>query len=557
MDQHPFTEKVLLDILSKEVIMKLSDLFQKTQNTIQENVSTQDNGKSISSKAIFEQIRALTPGKVLQGEVVETKGNEVIIKLAGDLLLTARLDQKVNIEEGKSLFFEVKNNGKVLSLSPLFTNTSAADNVMKALHMAKIPVNQNTVEMTERMMKQGMSVDSHSLQMIFKDVTANEQVPVEQIVKLHQMQMPVNEANINQLNHYMDMTHYLTDGMNEVISSIPDTFHEILSSLGDEKAVSLYAQMLEVLSFSPENNEIELTSQKSLVEVFQKIVNTMNDNDLSVLTENGDEIITGEKLPSHVPVFNDGIKEVLSDPEKILSILSSIENGQIEKTSPYHTNLLRSLISLLKEPAVVNILQEQFKNQWIISPEQVADKEHVQEVYEKVRRQLESLKVVLDKNGAEQSTTAKGVNTLRQNIDFMHQLNQVYTYIQLPLMLNQKMSNGELYVFTNKRLLVKEKGSVSALLHLDMENLGMIDVYITMQDSKVNTRFTVSDDDMLDFLNDHMDVLTKHLSQKGYSMDYEMKIRDMDETKNCPLDLLSGEEHKDQISTQYAFDVRA
>ncbi len=514
--------------------MKLSDLFQKPQNTIQESVSIADNGKSISSKAIFEQIRALTPGKVLQGEVVETKGNEVIIRLAGDLLLTARLDQKVNIEEGKLLFFEVKNNGKVLSLSPLFTNTSAADNVMKALHMAKLPVNQNTVEMTERMMKQGMSVDSHSLQMIFMDVTNNEQVPVEQIVKLHQMQMPVNEANINQLNHYMDMTHYLTDGMDEVISSIPETFHEILSSLGDEKAVSLYVEMLEVISSSPKNNQIEVSSQKSLVEVFQKIVNTMNDNDLSVLTENGDENL-----------------------EKILSFLSQIENGQVEKTSPYHTNLLRSLVSLLKEPAVVNILKEQFKNQWIMSPEQVADKVHVQEVYEKVRRQLESLKVVLDKNGAEQSTTAKGVNTLRENIDFMHQLNQVYTYIQLPLMLNQKMTNGELYVFTNKRLLVKEKGSVSALLHLDMENLGMIDVYITMQDNKVNTRFTVSDDDMLDFLNDHMDLLTKHLSQKGYSMDYEMKIRDMDETKHCPLDLLSGEDHKDQISTQYAFDVRA
>jgi hypothetical protein len=66
---------------------------------------------------------------------------------------------------------------------------------------------------------------------------------------------------------------------------------------------------------------------------------------------------------------------------------------------------------------------------------------------------------------------AKEVTNLRQNIDFMNQLNQMYTYIQLPLKMSNKTANGELYVFTNKRSLVKENGAVSALLHLNMENL--------------------------------------------------------------------------------------
>ena len=63
----------------------------------------------------------------------------------------------------------------------------------------------------------------------------------------------------------------------------------------------------------------------------------------------------------------------------------------------------------------------------------------------------------------------------------MNQLNHMQTYLQLPLKMNGKRENGDLYVYTNKKSLAKKDGNVSALLHLDMQFLGALDVMISMQ----------------------------------------------------------------------------
>ncbi|HKM34867.1 MAG TPA: flagellar hook-length control protein FliK [Lachnospiraceae bacterium] len=534
--------------------MKLSDFFSSSANKIQESGSVTENTQNVTSDRIPKQIQVLTPGKVLQGEVIEKSGNEVMIRLAGDLLLAARLDQEVNVEEGRLLTFEVKNNGKTVSLSPLFANTASTDNVMKALHMANIPINENTVEMTELMMRQGMSVDSHSLQYVFKDVAANGQIPVSQIVKLHQMEIPVNEANLGQLKSYLDMTHHLIDGMEEVIASIPNTFDEICKAQGDEKAILLYDQIIG--DFFPGKSQktagMGFHNLNSLFQVLKGAVNNVETEQPPFLTQQ--EIYTVSVEPQ---VDTRLLTDILSDMQNIDNAFTKEGNILTEEANKTNIRLLRNLVHVMRDPTFIKMIKEEFKNEWTMLPEEVSDKEHVQEMYDRVRRQLESLKSTLENNGAGQSTMAKEVTNLRQNIDFMNQLNQLYTYIQLPLRMSHKATNGELYVFTNKRSLVKENGLVSALLHLNMEYLGMIDVYIAMQNNKVNTRFTVADDGMLDFLNQHMDVLSNRLSQKGYSLNCEMKVMDRAEAKQSPIELLSEAESKGQIIAQYAFDVRA
>ena len=49
---------------------------------------------------------------------------------------------------------------------------------------------------------------------------------------------------------------------------------------------------------------------------------------------------------------------------------------------------------------------------------------------------------------------------------------------------------------------MNKDGNVSALLHLDMENLGPMDVYVAMQNNRVNTHFYMQDDDMYADYND-------------------------------------------------------
>ena len=89
----------------------------------------------------------------------------------------------------------------------------------------------------------------------------------------------------------------------------------------------------------------------------------------------------------------------------------------------------------------------------MLRPEEVSVPGRVEEMYRRLDRQLRSLGSALEDAGQTGSTAYRAVSSMSQNIDFLQQLNQMYTYVQLPLRLQQRDAQGELYVYTNKRSL--------------------------------------------------------------------------------------------------------
>ena len=167
----------------------------------------------------------------------------------------------------------------------------------------------------------------------------------------------------------------------------------------------------------------------------------------------------------------------------------------------------------------------------------------------------------LEQTGQQQSTVYKATVNMNQNLDFLQQLNQMYTYVQLPVKLQHSEAHGDLYVYTNKRHLAARDGQISALLHLDMEHLGPVDVYVAMQNERLNTNFYLRDDEMLDFINEHMEMLTQRLENRGYHCNFELTVRSREEQaeeqkqSSANIDSLLVREAKVPIA-MYSFDVR-
>ncbi len=120
-------------------------------------------------------------------------------------------------------------------------------------------------------------------------------------------------------------------------------------------------------------------------------------------------------------------------------------------------------------------------------------------------------------------------------------------------------AHGDLYVYTNRKSAVKEDGSVSALLHLDMEYLGPLDVYVMLKETKVNTQFYLQDESMIDFIADHIHVLNERLEKRGYTLHAEMKVAEEKEetTAKDVIKNITAKEPKTMLLAHYAFDVRA
>lgn len=100
------------------------------------------------------------------------------------------------------------------------------------------------------------------------------------------------------------------------------------------------------------------------------------------------------------------------------------------------------------------------------------------------------------------------------------------------------------------------KENISAVLRLDMQYLGMMEVYVRLNNStNVSTDFTFENEETLDFVEEHIDMLNERLEKLGY------KVSNSFNTKAFRNDILSGDddskEDKGDPISFYRFDVRA
>ncbi len=214
------------------------------------------------------------------------------------------------------------------------------------------------------------------------------------------------------------------------------------------------------------------------------------------------------------------------------------------------------LMKLFGSKEYNQVMAKAMEQQWLIKPEQVAGKKDVETFYRRLQSQTEQLMESLHQAGKD-TPLAKSLTAMQNNIDFMNQMNQMFQYVQLPLKMSGGEAHGDLYVYTNRKSAKKEDGSVSALLHLDMEHLGPMDVYVRMQDMNVSTKFYLKDDGIIDFIAEHIHLLDERLQKRGYS--FRSEIFQSEEIKGSPnvIETLTAQERKATLLAQYSFDVRA
>ena len=541
--------------------MKLTGWFSQDKIADNSRVQTPNNA---NTEQVNRQIRALVPGQTLRGEVVSREGNNAQIRLLQDVLVDAKVDADIRLELGQNITFQVKNNGQTLNLSPLFTNMATEGTVLKALDMASLPVNENTVAMTKQLMDAGLPIDKNTLQQIWHESNAFPDAEILDLVNLHRVELPVTEENITQIASYRNLTHQLTAGIAETGESLTNMLQGLVESGDIEQAATIYSEVLELLAFEDAAGETVTGQQQTEGPLPEPGV------DVTVTPEEAEQmpVKPSATAPEAVP----GQKTIIEEPTETASGNGQTikENPGAEKTqeAPQLQNLQKLLKqgletkdipllrSILHNSKVAELPAKLLADRWSIKPEDVESPEKVEELYQKLGKQLKGLSNLLEENGQRGSSAYQNVTNLSQNVDFLQQINQTYAYIQLPLHLRQgEHKTGELFVYTNKKNLARKDGQVSALLHLDMEHLGPLDVYVTLKDTKVSTKFYVQNDAILDYLEANMDVLTERLQKRGYDCKCETTLRtELQQTAQAMAPLLKTE--GSVPVAQYAFDVR-
>ena len=146
------------------------------------------------------------------------------------------------------------------------------------------------------------------------------------------------------------------------------------------------------------------------------------------------------------------------------------------------------------------------------------DGESLQRQIESLNRSLAELGAQAASAGAEGKALAAQLETYAAQLRQQEQIQQ-FTYLQIPVMLREKESTAELYVFhRDKHGKPASPGATVVMLVLDTQSMGRVESVVRAEDRKVHIRMRVENERVAQLFEGKTALLDKALEEEGYTL---------------------------------------
>lgn len=587
-----------ITILYQGDAMQISNLVSQYNNSVA-NGEPMTGAKGVEK--LVSSLNEMSKGMIFEGTVSSVRGNQVKLALSNGQQILARLAGKFSFEQGQSVFFQVKNNdGGTIEIKPYTVDGEGANlTLMDALKAAGLSVDGINLSMVNKMMEEHMPIDKTSLNQMYQLVQDNKDINVTTLVELKRLGIEINQVNAAQFENYANDKQAITIAMDSLIDELPnalsaedlsmyklvtqarDILNIVTEGLPEEAFISSeasdmsqyeaimrdnksapvvkkhfnIAELFESLnSVSGESQDIHTTQKINNAPAIDTILlqeNETKSNTIGFLLSDKQIEELNEQVRMLLPDLQENNISLYSEDSSVVGILNDI-NSMLENT-PANADALRHLFS---GEAFKLMLKEALEQQWMIKPGDLEkNPKKLDGLYDKIEKQITNMEIILKTSGVVNPKAEALADNIRGNIEFMNQINEAYTYVQVPLKMNEKNASGQLYVYTNKKSMSNPDKELSAFLHLDLEHLGGTDVSIKMLHRKVTTNFYLDSDESYALVKQFLPVLEKRLQDKGYNCELNVN------SGSKQMNFVAGFLKKDLPPTgqvhRYSFDIRA
>lgn len=490
------------------------------------------------------------------------------------------------------------------------------DTIDQALEEAGLSKSARNSDVVRSLLMNQQSISRENLLSSIRLCATYPDADVNSVITLRRLGLPLTPENLAQFEQYENNAHSLLDHFAQITDSIGDLMNAIgtqvprlsgqtagqllnlalSSSLTPEEQALKEAQaaaseaQTEAVAQEGEGSDAPETAEKAPANAadaalseetevssspfsrMKQIFSSLTDGASvakAALSETG--LAKDYKVPfiheqvgfSLSPEEREALHSLLSDLPLPEELTTSLQEGTLT-TRDFLTAVRQALprmsseqaAGLLSSPAFQRLVKDQFLSNWTLSPEKLKQKGAVEELYQQISSQVDKLshfsQDVFGKNlfeNLQQQTTQTS-----QNLNFMKLLNDTYQYVQLPVKLQQQNAHGDLYVMTRKESLRRHPDSLKALLHLDMDHLGSLDIHIIRENTSITTKFFVDEKDTLQLLEKNINLLQDALNEQGFSFSSEFSMKEKD--FNLVNDFMNAEAPVGTIA-RYNFDLRA
>ena len=530
----------------------------------------------VSGNAILSQAQE---GQTFTGQVVDINGLQVTIQMEGNQMLQARMAEAMNLNMGDSLAFLVKENtGNIVTIKPLATDMQSVKDqtIFDLLEKNQLSPSDKNYQIAEALLSENMPADRASMQKILQQAYRYPGVDVQTIVSMNKMNLPVTEETIAGFEQYQTNQHAMMQalsGMTEELTtymSNPEGMQEMLPILSD-------TQDLPVMDM-----DLLLRANGQSGEATPDILNPATE--YAGLQKEGISGpvpgISAEQIAVYAEKFGMAEGEISGITDQLLNMHLSAQTIQTvfdQSDTPMQlANHLQALVSAAVDHAVTDteklkdffasdnmkaLLEMAVKDKFTLNPEKMEQPQELSDlykhIYEKMNRLMQQMGGQDNPSGQHLPESAKG---MQERILFLQNLSNLFPYAQLPVRMEGRDGNADLFVYMNKKRLQEKKEDVSALLHLDMEFLGPTDVHVSLRGTMVHTKFYVEDEESAKLIDAHMNQLEQAVAENGYSLTNEVIMREPtlhpETEKNAVIKEMFGDDAIEKSVKRYSFDVR-
>ncbi len=484
--------------------------IHSTQPTVTVNGSEQGN-------TALTILRSLADGDTFSANITDVSGEQVTITLDGGQSFTASLLNSTAYNIGDRACFVIQDNkGENIVLKAVTMQATALETAMinKSLKAAGIMPTLRNREMVLELMRNGMPIGRDALLDMVKELSSHSGAEIGDIIALKRMGIEVTDDSLRSYQNYKEYN----GAMQRDIAALGEKLFE---SVASGKALSDVVKLLAEDELLTGNGTVEDNSKESTktgaqtqqpagtqadekADIAQK--NLMSDvkNMVAGMVDNYNAA-TGRSLKLSYEFLNtDNLARFMDEFARMAE--------EFEK-EPLLKNKLHGI---LKGDKASRLLNELVRDTFSMKMTDVADSESVKE---HIAKTLDKLSSISEYAATNQNAALSNVAVqMSNNMEFLNSMNQFMAAVQVPIKNIGEHGEGELYVYRRNKQKCGEDDTVKAFLHLDMEHLGALDIYVTLKGSSVATNFKVEDESVLDFLEANMEQLTKKLSEDGYNV---------------------------------------
>lgn len=597
--------------------MQISDFFGQYDLNTNANTKGEDavaaNTQTSAAKELSAVLRNLFAGDIFEATVNEIKNSEVTLGLSDGQTILARLQGQVPLQVGEAMFFQVKSNqGMQMEIKPFPMGAEGNPTLLKALDAAGLKVTEQNLSMVHSMMEQQLPIDKESLLHMVRLSGSHPSIPRATLVEMTKYEIPVTEENATVFENYKMDQGKVEPKLEQLFRDLPQKladdsmtvkqvaeFHNRLVSIltGEEQELVGQKEGLQEQNFSAENtgeNQVNDTTRQAVE--LQKQGENQSGQAVMEEQQKAQEVQTEVKTVSHVqqevvqtaesqtagkaentpftqneaqlPLLSHTMtKPELAELNQALETFTGKPTDASEMTAKQLLQMVKDFLSgekLMPEENIRNlfskksyqqVLRHALEAEWLLNPKDLTDSEKMRNFYTKMDKQMGQISELLSQNTQTMGKPMQTLSDVQNNLQFMHVLNQTYTYMQIPLKMSNQNAQGDLYVYTNKKNLRDKEGELSAFLHLDLEHLGATDVSVKMLGKKVDTKFYLSDETAYQLILEHAGLLEEQLEKKGYHC--KVNVENEEKKTDFVSDFLMQGRPVGGALHRYSFDMRA